>query len=98
LSCNGTVSAERNSVGKRQALQAPLPSGDVPPGAPGQVRIGVWAVDREMRLFLNDRFQFSIVDANYFSGTIGVFVNSAGATPVVVSFSDLNIREVDFSP
>ncbi len=59
----------------------PLPSGDVPPGAPGEVRIGMWAVGPDMRLFLNGRYQFSITDKSYPIGTIGVFVNSAGEYP-----------------
>ncbi|MBI3162442.1 MAG: hypothetical protein HYZ23_08025 [Chloroflexi bacterium] len=97
LSCNGTIGAERISVSKRQLLQSPLPSGDVPPGAPGEVRIGVWAVGDDIRIFLNGRYQFSIRDANYPSGTLGVFVNSAGDTPIVVAFSDLTIQEVDYT-
>ena len=96
LACNGTVRAERVSNSVRLVLQQPLPSGDVPPGAPGNVRIGVWAVGRELRLFLNGRFQFSIDDPSFPIGTIGVFVRSAGNTPVVVSFSDLVIQEVDY--
>lgn len=98
LSCNGTVSAERVSVGKRQVLQEPLPSGDAPPGAPGEVRIGVWAVGNEMRLFLNGRYQFSVSEPSYSSGTVGVFVNSAGSTAAIVSFSDLTVQEVYYIP
>jgi hypothetical protein len=98
LSCTGMVGAERVSVGKRQVLQEPIPSGDAPPGAPGEVRIGIWAAGDEMRLFLNDRFQFSIRDSSYPSGTVGAFVRSAGDTPVIVSFSDLTIRQVIYSP
>ena len=94
LSCNGNTGAERISVGTRQLLQSPLLSGDVPPGAPGEVRIGIWAVGNEMRLFLNGRYQFSISDSNYASGTLGVFVNSAGSTAMVVSFSDLTVQRV----
>ena len=97
LTCNSTVSAERVSVGTRQLLQSSLPSGDAPPGAPGEVRIGVWAVGTEMRLFLNGRYQFSISDTNYPSGSIGVFVNSAGSTPMVVSFSDLVVQKINGS-
>ncbi len=97
LSCNGTAGAERISVGTRQLLQAPLLSGDVPPGAPGEVRIGIWAVGNEMRLFLNGRYQFSISDSNYASGTLGVFVNSAGDTPMIVSFSDLTVQRVNYT-
>ncbi|MCE7860512.1 MAG: hypothetical protein DPW18_04680 [Chloroflexi bacterium] len=96
LACNGTVRAERVTNSIRLILQQPLPSGDVPPGAPGSVRIGVWAVGREMRLFLNGRFQFSISDPSFPIGTLGVFVRSAGETAAVVSFTDLVIQEVDY--
>ncbi len=98
LSCTGTVSAERISVGTRQILQEPLPSGDVPPGAPGEVRIGVWASGTEMRLFLNGRYQFTITDSNYASGTVGVFVNSAGNNAAVVSFSKLVVQNIVYNP
>lgn len=98
LACNGSVRAERVSGGTRLVLQQPLASGDVPPGAPGEVRIGLWAVGKEMRLFLNGRFQFSLIDPSFPSGTIGVFVRSAGNTAAVVSFSDLNIQSVDYVP
>ena len=97
LSCNGTVHMDRLSAGTKLTMQKPIPSGDVPPGAPGKVRIGIWAVGPEIRLFLNDRYQFSISDPSYPSGTIGVFVNSSADSPVVVSFSDLKIQKVDYT-
>lgn len=97
LSCNGMVSAERNSVGKKYILQKPLPSGDVPPGAPGKTRIGIWASGAEMRFFLNDRFQFSIQDSNYANGALGVFVNATGNTPIVVSFANLTVWDVNYA-
>jgi hypothetical protein len=97
LTCNGDVFAERISVGKREVLQTPLPSGDVPRGAPGEVRIGVWASGSVLRLFLNGRYQFGISNSSYPSGTIGVFVNSTGDNPVVVAFSRLTLQEVDYS-
>jgi hypothetical protein len=96
LACNGTVRGERVNNSVRLVLQQPIPSGDVPPGAPGEVRIGVWVVANEMRLFLNGRFQFSIHDPSFPIGAIGFFVRAAGETPVVVSFSNLVIREVDY--
>jgi hypothetical protein len=98
LTCDGTVSAERNSGSKRLLLQSSVVSGDAPRGAPAEVRIGVWAGGTQMRLFLNDHFQFNISDANYDSGTVGVFVNSASTNPIIVSFSELTIRDVDYSP
>ena len=98
LSCNGTAHLDRLSNGTKLNMVKPLASGDVPPGAPGEVRIGIWAVGADMRLFLNGRYQFSITDKSYPIGTIGVFVNSAGDTPAIVSFSDLVIQEVDYIP
>jgi hypothetical protein len=97
LTCSGNVFAERINIGKREVLQTPLPSGDVPRGAPGEVRIGVWAVGSELRLFLNGRYQFGVSNPNYPSGTIGVFVNSAGDTPAIVSFSRLTLQDVDYA-
>jgi hypothetical protein len=98
LACDGTVRAERVNNSVRLVLQQAIPSGDVPPGAPGNVRIGVWVVGRVMRLFLNGHFQFSIDDPSFPIGTIGVFVRSVGDTAAVVSFSDLVIQEVDYTP
>jgi hypothetical protein len=98
LACNGSVHADRLTNGRRLNLQKPLPSGDVPPGAPGEVRIGVWTDGSEMRLFLNGRYQFSITDPSFPNGTLGVFVNSAGSTAAVISFSDLIIQKVNYSP
>lgn len=94
LACDGTARVERYSSGNRLVIQKPEASGDVPQGAPGEVRIGVWAYGKEMRLFLNGRFQFSIIDPSFPSGTIGVFVRSVGETPVVVSFKDLVVKEI----
>jgi hypothetical protein len=97
LTCNGDVFAERVSVGKREVLQTPLPSGDVPRGAPGEVRIGIWAAGSTLRLFLNGRYQFGVSNKNYPIGTVGVFVNSAGETPITVAFSYLVLQTVDYS-
>ena len=95
LSCNGTVRVERISNSVRLQLQEPTPSGDAP-GAPGEVRIGIWAVGGEMRLFLNGRYQFTIDEKTFPSGGFGVFVRSAGQTPVSVTFSDFKVYEVDY--
>jgi hypothetical protein len=86
LSCNSQVYAERVNSGVKLPLQEPLLSGDAPPGAPGEVRIGVWAVGGDIRLFLNGRYQFGINDRSFPNGAFGVFVRSEGETPVSVIF------------
>lgn len=99
LTCNGQqVHAERISVNERHILQEPIVSADVPPGAPGEVRIGVWAAGSELRLFLNNRYQFTITDKNISTGSLGVFARAAGETPVTVTFSDLDVRSVEYTP
>jgi len=95
LTCDRQVRAERINGGTKLLIHDLVPSGDAP-GAPGEVRIGVWAVKSEMRLFLNGRYQFSITDNSFPSGALGVYVRSTGDTPVTVIFSDLKIYGVDY--
>jgi hypothetical protein len=96
--CNGTARVDRFSVKTPHLLLSAVPSGDVPPGAPGEVRLGVWAVGSEFHFFLNDHYQFSVTDKNYPAGAIGVFARSTGDSPVTVTFSDLVIYDVIYSP
>jgi hypothetical protein len=98
LICNGTLRLDRVSTNSHQILQSPILSGDVPTGAPGEVRMGVWAFGSDLRFFLNGRYQFSVNDKNYPSGTIGVFAHSLADTPVAVTFSDLTVYDVNYSP
>ena len=98
LTCNSMIYAERIKSSVRLLVLEPTPSGDAPPGAPGEVRIGVWAVGNEMRLFLNGRFQFSIKDISSPRGAFGLFARAAGDTPVSVIFSDLIVYDVEYIP
>jgi hypothetical protein len=97
LACNKQIRAERISGGIRLPIYDPVPSGDAP-AAPGEVRIGVWAVGGDMRLFLNGRYQFSVIEKTFPSGGLGVFVRSAGDTPATVTFSDLAVYDVNYTP
>ena len=96
LSCNGLISVERIKSGERLTLLEPTASGDVPLGPPGEVKIGIWAMGGEMRLFLNGRYQFSIIEKTFPSGAFGVFVKSNGDTPVTIAFSDLSVYAVEY--
>lgn len=88
LSCNGQLRLDRIVSGTASSPQDWLPSSSVPSAAPSNSRLGVWALDNEMRFFVNDQFQFAIHDPMLTSGAIGVFVRSRGETAVTVSFSD----------
>ncbi len=96
LSCNGTERVDRVRAGKLIPLHAPIASADVPQGAPGEVRMGVWASGSDLRFFLNGRYQFGITDATLSSGALGVFARSIGQTPVTILFSDLSVYSVTY--
>lgn len=96
--CDGTAAAARVSLGGPRVLQPPTASADVPLGAPGEVRLGVWALGSDLRFFLNDRYQFTVTDSNYAAGGVGVFVQAGGQTPAVVTFSDMAIFRLSGNP
>ena len=96
LACNGQIRMERITGGTKLLIHEPVPSGDAP-GAPGEVRIGVWAVGRDLRLFLNGRYQFGVMEPTFATGGIGVYVRAAGDSPVTVIFSDLTVYEVNYT-
>ncbi len=97
LSCNGTARLERVRLGRPYPIHEAIPSADVPAGAPGEVRLGVWVSGSDMRFFLNGRYQFSASDATYASGAIGAFAHSSADTPVTVTFSDLSVYAVSYA-
>ncbi|HSG44121.1 MAG TPA: hypothetical protein VLA72_13275 [Anaerolineales bacterium] len=98
LTCNSMISMERIKNSVRLLMQEPIGSGDAPRGAPGEVRIGIWANDSEMRFFLNGRFQFSISDPSIPSGAFGVFARAEGDTPLSVLFSDFVVYDISYTP
>jgi len=98
LTCNSMIYMERIKNSVRLLMEEPTPSGDAPRGAPGEVRIGIWANGSEMRFFLNGRFQFSVTDPSTPSGGFGVFARAAGDTPLSVIFSDFVVYDVSYTP
>ncbi len=97
VNCSGQVRLERVRAGEIYPLLDWLSSGDAPAGAPAQIKLGIWAVGREMRVFLNDHFQFSAVDPVFSGGTLGFFIYTSDQTPVTVSFSELSVYSVFYT-
>ena len=94
LSCNGQVRLDRIYKGQASALQTWLLSGAVPPGAPSISRLGAWVSGNEMRVFVNDEYQFGVNDPLIANGKLGVFARSASDMAVTVNYSDLMVWEV----
>lgn len=98
INCSGQVRVERVRGGVSYPLLGWLSSGDAPTGAPAQITLGVWTAGSEVRVFLNNHFQFSQTDPVFSSGTIGFFVYANGSTPVTISFSNLSVYSVNYTP
>ncbi|NPV77364.1 MAG: hypothetical protein HPY59_13460 [Anaerolineae bacterium] len=91
VSCNGQLRLERIKNSKVVILQDWTPSGQVPPGSPAILRIGVWALRNELRFFVNDFYQFSASDPIWRNGGLGFYARSAGANALTVNFTNLAI-------
>ncbi len=94
LSCDGQVRLDRVLNGKASSPQPWMWGMLVPLGAPSSSRLGVWAVGKEMRFFVNDQYQFSVSDPTLPAGTLGVFARQAGEDVLTVSFSHLVVKEI----
>ena len=97
IDCSGQERLERVRGGVIYALLDWLSSNDASVGAPVQVKLGVWAVGREIRFFLNEAYQFSLDDPVFSAGRIGFFIYANGKSPVTVSFSDLRVYAVNYT-
>ena len=93
LNCDGEARLDRYLSGQASSPKPPAPNGVVPPGAPSTSLLAVWAVERDLRFYVNGIFLFSIRDASLPSGGLGLYVRAAGPEEVTVNFSDLKIYE-----
>ncbi|MFH2040032.1 MAG: hypothetical protein ABIJ65_11420 [Chloroflexota bacterium] len=94
VSCSGEVRLERVVSGKPFVIRDWTPSPDAPFGAPGEIKMSVWAFGRDLRFFLDDQFQFNINDQFFSQGGLGVSIRSDSGNPMSVSFSKLIIHAV----
>ena len=97
LNCSGQTRVDLVQDGHATALQDWVPSGDAPAGAPGLVKMGVWVAGTEMRFFLNNRYQFTVFNPYFKTGGLGVFANATSPDGVNISFSDLQVRTVEYA-
>ncbi len=95
LTCDSLLRIERWRPAEAGVVQDWIPSGQVPSGAPVSLRLGIWLFRDEMRIFVNDIYQFSARDPLLQGARFGVFVRAAAASAVSVSFSDLLIRRLE---
>jgi hypothetical protein len=95
VNCSGQMRMERVQNSRAVPLQDWTTGGQGVFGALVKVRLGVWGLKDELRVFANDVYQFSVRDPVMRSGKIGVLARAAGDSPVTVNFSNLTVRQVD---
>jgi len=94
LSCDGRVRLDRVIQGTATSPQPWIQNNSIPPGAPIPSRLGVRLHGDEMRFFINDQHQFTVIDPALQIGNLGVFARSLGETAVTVNFSNLIVRQI----
>jgi hypothetical protein len=97
LNCKGQSRLERIRSGQIYPMQNWATSSQVPTGAPGLIHIGVWASQNEFRVFLNGEYQSTVHDPLFTQGRLGVFVLAGGSSPLVVSYSELQVYQVAYT-
>jgi len=93
VNCNNQLRFEWVRDGKGVPLQDWISSKIGLMSATGKNIIGIWAVDREIRVYINHVYQFSIYGLAIEDGSFGLFARSGGDTAVTVNFSDLQVFE-----
>jgi hypothetical protein len=53
------------------------------------------AKGKELQFFINNEHLYSAMDPTLPNGSIGVFVRAAGEDDVTVSYSELDVYEID---
>ena len=94
VNCNGELRLERVVSGKPFVIRDWGPSPDAPLGAPGEIKMSVYASGRDLRFFLGDHFQFSVNDQFFYQGGLGLSIRSDAGNPMSISFSDLSVHTV----
>jgi hypothetical protein len=95
LSCDGKAKVTRVSHNSARVILPWTKNPTIPALAPSSSRLAVWAKGQDIRFFVNGVYLFSISDTVLMEGAIGVFVRTAGDTPVSVNFSNLVVHSIN---
>lgn len=95
VNCQGQLRFERVKDARLLVLHEWQNNDQFPPGAMLGMRLGVWALGPEMRVFVNGAYQFSVRDPLWPAGRVGLFARAAGDTPLTVNFANLRVQAID---
>lgn len=98
VDCQGRTALQVVIGGTPTFLQDWTASGELLGGLPQPFKIGIWANRDDLRLFINDQFQFKVSRGTYLSGSIGFYARAAGDPPLSVSFDHLAVYALSPQP
>lgn len=93
LQCDGVMRIDWVQGSSAAPLATLEKSGQVLPGPLQKLRVGLWLYQDEVRVFVNDIYQFSAYRLQYLDGGLGFFGRAIGGSALTVNFSDLVLRE-----
>lgn len=91
--CAGNLRLERVLGGTTSVVQNWTPTILVRP--PLSFKLGVWAYKKELRIFVEDSFQFSASDPMLSGGRVGFYARTEGKEALSVSFADLKVYALE---
>lgn len=91
--CAGNLRLERVLGGSATVVQNWTATVLIRP--PLTFKLGVWVYQKEMRVFVEDSFQFSASDPMLTSGRVGFYARTATKGSLSVSFADLKVYALD---
>lgn len=98
LTCDGRLRLELLAGSSGVVLQDWTYASKLMPGAPAEQKIGLWAKDGELQVFVNDTFQFIVKTSSDRGGGLGVYAKAAGDTAMTIGFSQLKVYQLKPTP
>lgn len=95
LNCSGQFRLELIQGGRSIVLHDWETGSKVKVGSPAVNNLGIWVLNGQFQLYINDIFQFEERISNYQTGDIGVFAKAISSSTMTIQFSDLKIYKVE---
>lgn len=94
LNCTGGARLERLDDTDSTALKDWEIYPAIKPGAPAENAIMVWMAKDQFHFYVNDQYLFSLTDSSLAEGFYGFYAQSHSNGGGVLSFDDMNVKEV----
>lgn len=95
LNCSGQYRLELVQGGRSIVLHDWETGSKIKVGSPAVNHLGLWALDGQFQLFINDTFQFEERISSNQNGDLGVFAKAINSSAMTVQFSNLKIYHVE---